>query len=69
MEPQHGLSAGKLSDSELERQGTRAHATRNWVFLHGTADQFRHHTERIVGVLPHVSVGVRPDVSVPAWGS
>jgi hypothetical protein len=45
---QHGLPARELSDSELERQGTRAHATRNWVFLHGTADQFRHHTERML---------------------
>lgn len=41
-------SARDLSDAELERQGTRAHATRNWVFLHGTADQFRHHTERML---------------------
>ena len=47
-EPQHGLPARDLSDAELERQGTRAHATRNWVFLHGTADQFRHHTERML---------------------
>jgi hypothetical protein len=45
---QQGLPARSLSDSELERQGTRAHATRNWVFLHGTADQFRHHTERML---------------------
>ncbi len=44
----HGLPASELSDTELERQGTRAHATRNWVFLHGTADQFRHHTERML---------------------
>lgn len=48
MEQQHGLPASELSDAELERQGTRAHATRNWVFLHGTADQFRHHTERML---------------------
>jgi hypothetical protein len=41
-------SARDLSDAELERQGTRAHATRNWVFLHGTADQFHHHTERML---------------------
>ncbi|MDN5933213.1 MAG: DUF6158 family protein [Pseudonocardia sp.] len=45
---QLGLPARELSDAELERQGTRAHATRNWVFLHGTADQFRHHTERML---------------------
>ncbi|WP_300006820.1 DUF6158 family protein [Pseudonocardia sp.] len=44
----HGTAARELSDAELERQGTRAHATRNWVFLHGTADQFRHHTERML---------------------
>jgi hypothetical protein len=43
-----GLSATELSDEELERQGTHAHATRNWVFLHGTAEQFRHHTERML---------------------
>lgn len=43
-----GMPARDLSDSELERQGTRAHATRNWVFLHGTAVQFRHHTERML---------------------
>lgn len=47
-ERQHGLPASLLSDADLERQGTRAHATRNWVFLHGTADQFRHHTERML---------------------
>lgn len=43
-----GLAASELTDDELERQGTRAHATRNWVFLHGTADQFRHHTDRML---------------------
>ncbi len=42
------MDARDLPDAELERQGTRAHATRNWVFLHGTADQFRHHTERML---------------------
>ncbi|MDN5750434.1 MAG: DUF6158 family protein [Pseudonocardia sp.] len=46
--PTAGLPARELSDAELERQGTRAHATRNWVFLHGTADQFRHHTDRML---------------------
>ncbi|MDT7618967.1 MAG: hypothetical protein QOF00_6414 [Pseudonocardiales bacterium] len=45
---QPGQPARNLSDAELEHQGTRAHATRNWVFLHGTADQFRHHTERML---------------------
>jgi len=43
-----GLPATELSDAELERQGTQAHATRNWVFLHGTAEQFRTHTERML---------------------
>jgi hypothetical protein len=43
-----GLPATELSDGELERQGAHAHATRNWVFLHGTAEQFRTHTERML---------------------
>ena len=43
-----GLPAGALSDEELERQGTHAHATRNWVFLHGTAEQYARHTERML---------------------
>jgi hypothetical protein len=47
MEPQ-GRPATELSDAELERQGTHAHATRNWVFLHGTAEQFARHTERML---------------------
>ncbi len=47
MEPT-GVPARELSDDELERQGTHAHATRNWVFLHGTAEQFDHHTERML---------------------
>jgi Family of unknown function (DUF6158) len=42
-----GVPAHELTDEELERQGTQAHATRNWVFLHGTAEQFAHHTERM----------------------
>ncbi|HEY2834664.1 MAG TPA: DUF6158 family protein [Sporichthyaceae bacterium] len=44
----HGVPASELSDSELAHQGTQAHATRNWVFLHGTAQQFRRHTERML---------------------
>jgi hypothetical protein len=44
----YGVPASQLSDAELEHQGSHAHATRNWVFLHGTADQFRHHTERML---------------------
>jgi len=43
-----GKPVRELSDEELEQQGTHAHATRNWVFLHGTADQFHHHTERML---------------------
>jgi hypothetical protein len=43
-----GVPAAELTDAELEAQGTAAHATRNWVFLHGTSDQFRHHTERML---------------------
>jgi hypothetical protein len=46
-EPQ-GVPPRELSDDELERQGTYAHATRTWVLLHGTAKQFRHHTERML---------------------
>jgi hypothetical protein len=43
-----GVPARELSDEELEQQGTYAHATRTWVLLHGTANQFRHHTERML---------------------
>jgi hypothetical protein len=43
-----GVPARELSDEELEQQGTYAHATRTWVLLHGTAKQFRHHTERML---------------------
>jgi hypothetical protein len=43
-----GVPASELSDEELERQGTHAHATRNTVFLYGSAEQFRHHTERML---------------------
>ncbi|HEY0508527.1 MAG TPA: DUF6158 family protein [Blastococcus sp.] len=43
-----GVPARELSDEELEQQGTYAHATRTWVLLHGTATQFRHHTERML---------------------
>ena len=44
----YGVPASELTDAELEHQGSHAHATRNWVFLHGTAEQFRHHTERML---------------------
>ncbi len=43
-----GVPAAQLSDDDLEHQGNQAHATRHWVFLHGTADQFRRHTERML---------------------
>jgi hypothetical protein len=40
--------ARELPDEELEQQANYAHATRDWVFHHGTTDQFRHHTERML---------------------
>lgn len=43
-----GRPARELSDEELEHQGTQAHATRNWAFLHGTAAQFANHTARMM---------------------
>jgi hypothetical protein len=43
-----GRPARELTDEELEQQGTHAHATRNWVFLHGTAEQYQRHTERML---------------------
>jgi hypothetical protein len=43
-----GVPASELSDEDLERQGVHAHAMRHWVFLHGTAEQFRTHTERML---------------------
>ncbi|MGQ0464694.1 MAG: DUF6158 family protein [Sporichthyaceae bacterium] len=43
-----GVPASELSDAELAQQGTQAHASRNWVFLHGTAEQFSRHTERML---------------------
>lgn len=45
---EHGVPARELTDEELERQGLHAHATRHWVFLHGTAEQFRTHTNRML---------------------
>lgn len=44
----YGVPARELSDAELERQGVHAHATRHWVFLHGTAEQFATHTQRML---------------------
>lgn len=43
-----GRPARELGDGELEQQGTQAHGTRNWVFLHGTAEQFATHTARML---------------------
>lgn len=43
-----GRPATELTDSELEQQGTHAHETRNWVFLHGSAEQFARHTSRML---------------------
>lgn len=42
-----GVPAAELSDEDLEHQGTQVHQTRNWVFLHGTAEQFQTHTARM----------------------
>jgi hypothetical protein len=43
-----GRPASELTDEELEQQGKAAHDTRNWVFLHGTAEQFATHTTRML---------------------
>ena len=43
-----GRPARELCDDELEQQGKNAHDTRNWVFLHGTAEQFATHTARML---------------------
>lgn len=48
MSDEQGVPARELSDAELERQGVQAHATRHWVFLHGTAEQFSTHTQRML---------------------
>ncbi|MBA3523324.1 MAG: GNAT family N-acetyltransferase [Geodermatophilaceae bacterium] len=48
MSGEAGRPAVELDDAELEAQGTQAHATRNWVFLHGTAEQFARHTSRML---------------------
>lgn len=45
---EHGVPASELSDDDLERQVTHAHETRNWMFLHGTAEQFTTHTARML---------------------
>ena len=43
-----GRPARELSDERLEQQDTQAHATGNWVFLHGSAEQFGRHTTRML---------------------
>ena len=48
MADEQGVPARELNDEELERQGVHAHATRHWVFVHGTAEQFRTHTQRML---------------------
>ncbi len=47
-EAQQGRPVRELTDEELEQQGRSAHETRNWVFLHGTAEQFATHTSRML---------------------
>lgn len=47
-EAPQGRPARELTDEELEQQGRSAHETRNWVFLHGTAEQFANHTARML---------------------
>lgn len=48
MTDQQDVPARELSDAELEHQGEQAHATRHWVFLYGTAEQFRTRTQRML---------------------
>jgi hypothetical protein len=47
---EYGVPPGELSDEDLEREGMHAHATRHWVFLHGTEEQFRTHTARMLAL-------------------
>lgn len=76
MSEQQGRPAGELTDEELEQQGKNAHDTRNWVFLHGTAEQFATHTARMLELEQEYlrrhpkrtwqgSGGVRDDVEDP----
>ncbi len=48
--PPTGRPVSELTDEELEHQGKQAHDTRNWVFLHGTAEQFENHTTRMLAL-------------------
>ena len=45
-----GVPVSELTDQELEEQGSAAHASRNWVFLHGTAEHFKVHTDRMLAL-------------------
>jgi len=56
-----GRPAAELSDDELEQQGRNAHETRNWVFLHGTAEQFATHTARMLELEERYSAVVTAD--------
>jgi hypothetical protein len=42
----HGIPASQLSDEDLERELTHAHEKRHDIFLDGTADQLRNHSDR-----------------------
>ena len=50
MPDEMGRPVSELSDKELEVQGKQSHDTRNWVFLHGTAEQFSNHTRRMLAL-------------------
>ena len=43
-----GRPVAELTDAELEQHGKAAHDSRNWVFLHGSAEQFATHTVRML---------------------
>jgi len=45
-----GRPVEELNDEDLEAQGPQAHETRNWVFLHGSAEQFTNHTARMLAL-------------------
>jgi hypothetical protein len=41
-----GISAGELSDEDLERELAHAHEKRHDIFIEGTVDQLRNHSSR-----------------------
>jgi hypothetical protein len=41
-----GIPASKLSDEDLERELAHAHEKRHDIFVGGTVDQLRNHSER-----------------------